>query len=179
LISQEAYWNLRPKGKPKFAAKRMRHWTRMDTGTLLWLVVLTVLPLAAALFAGAFGLLDQLGKGGLSLEDKPLPARPASVPSPSDPGSRLEREQEIRQLVEARRDRQLRRGEPPVDVEAEVARLLAIDVEPGSEEERQDLALREEVRQLVIARNERRLARGEVPLDVEAEIDRQLRDIGA
>jgi hypothetical protein len=142
----------------------------VEFGTVLWIIVLVVAPVAAALFAGAFGVLDQLGTGGLSIDEVP--------PSPSTPAptARLEREAEIRQLVQARHDRQLARGEQPVDVEAEVSRLLDLDPE-GPAEDRRDAALREEVRQLVVARNERRAARGEPALDVEAEIDRQLRDI--
>ena len=65
--------------------------------------------------------------------------------------------------------RRAARGEAPLDVEAELARLTAPAVDP---------ALREEVRDLVIARNARREARGEPPLDVDAEIERQLRDLG-
>jgi hypothetical protein len=139
------------------------------------LIVLTVLPLAAVLFAGAFGLLEQLGQGGLSIDDAPPPPPPGVLAGSS--ASPLEREEEIRQLVQARHDRELARGEAPVDVDAEVRRLLALDPSGAPEGERQDAALRDEVRQLVIARNERRAARGEAPLDIEAEIDRQLRDI--
>jgi len=145
----------------------------MDSGTLIVLIVLIVLPIAAVLFVGAFGLLEQLGQGGLSIEDAPLPP----VRSPQTAGGRMERDEEIRQLVQARHDRQLARGEQPVDVEREVTRLLAIDLDAGPEPERQEAALREEVRQLVVARNERRIARGQPPLDVEAEIERQLRSL--
>jgi hypothetical protein len=139
------------------------------------LIVLVILPIAAVLFVGAFGLLDDLGKGGLAIDERP----PTPAPPPHSPAARMEREEEIRQMVQARHDRQLARGEAAVDVEAEVVRLIDLDTDPGSEPERQDAALREEVRQLVIARNERRAARGEPPLDVEAEIERQLRSIGA
>ena len=139
---------------------------------MIVLIVLVALPVAAVLFAGAFGLLDQLGRGGLSTLDR-TPAPPPSLPPP--PASALEREEEIRQLLEARRDRQIARGEQPLDLDREVSRLLEIGTEPPIGE-RQDSALREEVRQLVIARNERRLAKGKPPLDVEAEIDRQLSD---
>ena len=67
-----------------------------------------------------------------------------------------EREADIRQLVQARHDRGVARGEPPLDVEAEVDRLMALDPAAQPEADQQDAALREEVRQLVIARNERR-----------------------
>jgi hypothetical protein len=147
----------------------------MDFGTVLVLVVVAVLPVAAVLFAGAFGLLEQLGKGGLSTLDR-VPSSP--VPPPLTAAGRLEREAEIRQLLQARHDRQVARGQRPIDVETEVTHLLELETEPGSEEQRQDSALREEIRQLVIARNERRMARGEPLLDVDAEIERQLRDIG-
>jgi hypothetical protein len=97
------------------------------------------------------------------------------------------REPEIRQLVQARHDRQAGRGEEPVDIEAEVERLVALDpiddplsgpgLSVAAEKGRQDAALRVEVRQLVIARNERRAARGEPPLDVELEVERQMADL--
>ena len=80
-------------------------------------------------------------------------------------------EKEIRQLVEAKSARRQARGEPALDVEAEVAALMG---PPAGA----DSALREEVRQLVVARNERRMRRGEEPLNVEAEVDRQLRELG-
>jgi hypothetical protein len=141
----------------------------VDFGTVIVLIVLVVLPIAAVLFVGAFGLLDQLGRGGLSTEDKvPTPA-----PPPGSAAAKAEREAEIRQLVQARSDRRLGRGEAPLDVDAEVARLLDVGSEPAG----QDRELREEVRQLVLARNERRIARGEPPFDIEAEIDRQLESL--
>jgi hypothetical protein len=140
----------------------------------LLLVVLMGLPIAAILFAGAFGLLDELGRGSLFTEEPPAPSPPLSSPA-----GRFEREEEIRQLLQARSDRRVARGEPGLDVEAEVQRLLQSDEEmmPGVHD--RDAALREEVRQLVVARNERRFARGEPPLDVDEEIERQLRDAGA
>jgi hypothetical protein len=153
-------------------------------GTVIWIVVLVVAPVAAIMFAGAFGLLDQLGRGDLALDD--APRRPG--PRPGSPLAHAEREAEIRQLVQARHDRAAIRGENPLDVESEVSRLLALDPQDdpqknptaGADQKgRQDEALREEVRQLVISRNDRRAGRGEPPLDVEAEVDRQLRDLGA
>ncbi len=152
----------------------------MEFGTVIWIVMLVIAPVAAVLFAGAFGMLDQLGRGGLAIEESPPPTRRGpNGPRPGGALARAEREAEIRQLVQARHDRQAERGEQPVDVEAEVARLVALDPEsdpaadPG-EKHRQDAALRVEIRQLVIARNERRAARGQPPLDVEAEIERQM-----
>jgi hypothetical protein len=143
-----------------------------QTGTVLMIIVLVVLPIAAVLFAGAFGLLEELGRGGLAIDDRP----PLPAPPPTSPAARMERETEIRQLVQARHDRQAARGEEPLDVDSEVSRLLALDQEAGPPDQG-DAALRAEVRQLVIARNDRRAARGEPPLNVEAEIERQLRSI--
>jgi len=146
----------------------------MDFGTVIWILVLVVAPIAAILFAGAFGILDQLGRGGMALEE--VPQRPA--PLPNSPAARVEREIDIRQLVQARHDRSLARGEPGIDVDAEVDRLMALDPALAPEADQQDRALREEVRQLVVARNERRQRQGKPPLDVEAEVERQLRELG-
>jgi hypothetical protein len=84
------------------------------------------------------------------------------------PAAQLERDEEVRQMLEARNARRRRRGEPEVDVETELARLTAIaDADAGGE-------LRDEIRQLVIARNHRRARKGLAPLDVETEIAREL-----
>ena len=76
-------------------------------------------------------------------------------------------------MLEAKSYRRQRRGEPPLDVDSEVARLLepGAAADPGLDE-----SLRAEVRELVVARNERRMRAGSPPLDVEAETERQLRD---
>ena len=75
-------------------------------------------------------------------------------------------------MLEARSYRLQRSGQQPIDVDAEVKRLLdSAGQRPSVDEE-----LREEVRRLVIAGNERRLRRGQEPLDVEAETERQLAD---
>jgi hypothetical protein len=145
----------------------------VDFGTVIWIVVVVIAPLAAILVAGAFGLLDQLGRGGLFVDERP----PQPAPAANSPAAVAEREADIRQLVQARSDRRRARGEDGLDVEAEVARLMELDPSAQPEEEQQDAALREEVRQHVIARNARRAARGQPPLDVEAEVARQLRDL--
>jgi hypothetical protein len=82
-------------------------------------------------------------------------------------------EEEARQMLEARSYRLERSGGQPLDVEAEVRRLLDAD---AGEAPTIDEELRQEVRRLVIAGNERRMRRGEQPLDVEAETERQLAD---
>jgi hypothetical protein len=79
------------------------------------------------------------------------------------------REAEIRQMLEARNARRLRRGQEPLDVEAELAALDRPSV---------DAALLAEIRDLVEARNARRARQGKPPLDVEDEIRRQLGDLG-
>jgi hypothetical protein len=155
-----------------FSAFRCHTWS-VDFGTVIWIVVLVVAPLAAILFAGAFGLLDQLGRGGLYVDERP----PRPAPLANSPAARAEREADIRQFVQARSDRRRARGEAGLDVDAEVERLMELDPSIQPEEDQQDAALRAEVRQLVIARNERRAARGQPPLDVEEEVDRQLRDL--
>jgi hypothetical protein len=145
----------------------------VDFGTVIWIIVLVVAPIAAVLFAGAFGILEQLGRGGMAMEERSH--RPAPVAN--SPAAVAERKADIRQLVQARHDRAVARGEPALDVEAEVDRLMALDPSAQPESEQQDAALREEVRQLVVARNDRRAARGEPLLDVESEVDRQLQDL--
>ena len=141
----------------------------MSSGLAVLVVVVSVVGIIGAIFAvaGTGRLYDQVGKGSFSLDRAP------EGPPPDTPASRAEAEAEIRQFVEAKSARREARGEPPLDVEAEVQALLS---GPG---QGVDDALRDEVRQLVISRNERRIARGEEPLDVEAEVERQLRDAGA
>jgi hypothetical protein len=86
--------------------------------------------------------------------------------APRAPAAGRQRDEEVRQMLEARNARRRRRGEPEVDVEAELARLTALADADGE--------LRDEIRQLVIARNHRRARKGLAPLDVDAEIAREL-----
>ncbi len=79
-------------------------------------------------------------------------------------------------MLEAKAYRQSARGETPIDVEAELERLLA-EAASAPAPAAGDAELREEVRQLVVARNDRRQRQGKEPLDVEAEVARQLRDL--
>jgi hypothetical protein len=141
---------------------------KVESGLAVVVIVVSILGIVGAVvaFVGSGKLYDQVGKGGLSIERDP-----AAGPPPGSAAARAEAEAEIRQLVEAKSARREARGQPPLDVDAEVAAL--------TQPQGQDEALRDEVRQLVIARNERRVRRGEEPLDVEAEVDRQLRDLGA
>ncbi len=118
---------------------------------------------------GGGSLYDRIGAGGLSREED----YSARAPAADSPAGRAEREREIRQMLGARSERLVRKGSPPLDVEAELARLLA----EGEPEHAHDAELLLEVRQLVIARNERRLRAGEEPLDVEAEVARTLAEL--
>jgi hypothetical protein len=141
----------------------------VESGLALVVIGVTILGIIGAVvaFVGTGKLYEQVGKGDFALDRDPG----MSGPAPGSAAARAEAEVEIRQLVEAKSARREARGEPPLDVDAEVAALTR----PQGHDE----ALRDEVRQLVIARNERRLRRGEEPLDVEPEVDRQLRDLGA
>jgi hypothetical protein len=138
-------------------------------GIVLILVVgvAVVIAIVAAFTMG--DLYGSIGKGGLSMDE---PDRGSGGAAPGSPAARAEAETEIRQMVEARNEHRARRGEEPLDVEAELAKLTR--GAPAGHDE----ALRDEVRQLVVAGNERRERRGEEPLDVEAEVDRQLRELG-
>lgn len=100
------------------------------------------------------------GKHHLVMDSEQPRGRPAA---PTVSGA--ERDDEIRQMLEARNARRRRRGEPEVDIEAELARLTVPQI---------DDELRSEIRDLVMARNHRRARRGQPPLDVEAEIEREI-----
>jgi hypothetical protein len=135
-------------------------------------VSIAAIVVAVIVAVSSGGLYDRIGRGGtFGLDsDASISGRPG--PAPGSAAARAEADAEIRQLVEAKSARREARGEPPLDVEAEIAALS----QPAAPA---DAELREEVRQLVVARNDRRVARGQEPLDVEAEVDRQLRDLGA
>ena len=95
------------------------------------------------------------------------------APAHDSPAARAEQETEIRQMLGARSDRLVRAGEPALDIDVEVARLLA----PAGESKERDPAIVEEVRQLVTARNERRERQGLAPLDVDEEVERTLAEL--
>jgi len=138
----------------------------VDNGTVLVLITVLVLPIAAVAFARSGGAWRRIGKGDFAIEQEPAPRHPEPAHV-----ERAVQEAEARQMLEARSYRLQRAGQPPLDVEAEVRKLLegTGDGAPSVDDE-----LRDEVRRLVIAGNERRLRRGQEPLDVEAETNRQL-----
>jgi hypothetical protein len=134
-------------------------------------VVLGVVAVSAAVavvaLAGAGKAYDEIGKGGLSLRDGS--ERPAGD---AVSGGVAVRDEEVRQMLEARSARRVARGQAPLDVDAELRRVTASTAAV-------DPQLRDEVRQLVVARNARHVRHGRDPLDVEAEVERELRDLGA
>ncbi|HEX6229555.1 MAG TPA: hypothetical protein VFZ41_08875 [Solirubrobacterales bacterium] len=143
----------------------------VESGTVLMLITLAVLPIAAISFALSGKAWRGVGKGRFAIEQEARP-RPTADPPPVD---RAVQEAEARQMLEAKAYRRARRGEPPIDVEAELRSLL--EGPGGANPAGEDPELRSEVRRLVIARNERRMRRGEPPLDVEAETERQLANL--
>lgn len=170
---------------PPASASGLSHNQRMTfTFVVVGAVVLFTLVGVVSWLAGG-SVYDRIGEGGLTAG----PGQGGMPPGPA-PGSeaeRIEREQEIRQMLQARSDRLVRGGAEPLDIEAELARLSepgqgaadaagAAPGEPGPPG-KHDAGLAEEVRQLVVARNERRARRGEQPLDVEAEVQRTLAEL--
>jgi hypothetical protein len=132
-------------------------------------VALFVLVGVGSFLAGG-SLYDKIGEGGLSTG---TPTHPTGPPAGS-PLARAEREMEIRQMLQARSDRQVRMGGEALDIDAELALLEQPD---GDSVGKHDPALTEEVRQLVVARNERRVRSGEEPMDVEEEVQRTLHEL--
>ena len=134
-------------------------------GTVLIAACVVAIVVAAVSYWGTGRLYRGIGRGELSMDHE------AEGRSPAPVASQAEAREEIRQMLEAKSARLEARGEPPLDVEAELAAL-----ESGSPQH--DPSLREEVRQLVIARNARLRRQGKEPLDIEAEVERQLRALG-
>jgi hypothetical protein len=148
-----------------------------STGKSLAVLLFTgvAAPLAGLLLWRIAGGWDSVGKGPFAIEQElPLGLRHRGQPvRPVDPAIQAA---EVRQMLRAKSERRLQRGEAPLDVEAEATRLLASEKAPASAGARQDAELRAEVHQLVVTRNERRMRKGMEPLDVEAETERQLAD---
>jgi hypothetical protein len=135
-------------------------------------VAITFALLLALLFAFSRGsgdsAYDRIGAGGIPREDDYEAG--AAAAAPESPAAQAEREREIRQMLGARSERLVRSGQPALDIEAELARLLG----GGQATSTRDAALVAEVRQLVVARNERRVRQGMEALDVDAEVARTL-----
>jgi hypothetical protein len=133
-------------------------------GTVVIVLALVAVVVAVASYWGSGRLYGGLGKDSLGMDHDERGPTAAAGPQSA------EAQEEIRQMLEAKSARREARGEPPLDVDAELASLM-------QEAPETDPALRDEVRQLVVARNERRARQGKEPLDVEAEVERQLRDL--
>ncbi len=141
-------------------------------GTIAFSLVMSLLFLLTRGDSGS--LYDHIGAGGISREGDY--AGGAGAPAPDSPVAQAEREREIRQMLGARSERLVRSGQPALDVDAELARLLAGE-RGGRASDQRDPGLLAEVRQLVIARNERRVRQGMEPLDVEGEVARTLEEL--
>jgi hypothetical protein len=147
----------------------------LSNGEAIVVIVLAAIPIGLTAFVvGARKAYDEIGKGAFGL-DREAPPSGLTGGSGSAPASKEAREAEVRQLLEAKAYRQSARGETPLDVDAELDRLLNEPAPTGKLA--QDRQLVEEVRQLVEARNQRRIRQGKEPLEVEAEVQRQLRDL--
>jgi len=146
-----------------------------ELSTVLILLVVVVVPIAAIAFSRSGSGLKELGKGTFAI-DREEPAKRGGPPPPTDP---LAREEEVRQMVEAAAFRRRQRGDEVPDTEAEIQRLLSGGEVSGAEPVDPEMAqIRSEIRELVIANNDRRLRRGEEPLDIESEVDKRLREWG-
>jgi hypothetical protein len=132
-------------------------------------------PIAGLLFRRVAGSWDSIGKGPFAIEAE-LPLVPRYLAQPGRSVDPAIRAAEVRQMLQAKSERQKRRGETPIDIDAETTRLLAPADDTSGTGGGQDAELRAEVRQLVVSRNERRMRKGLSPLDVEAETERQLAD---
>lgn len=129
-----------------------------------------IMSLVFLLTRGSDSVYDQIGQGGISRESDYGAGAPAASGCAA---AQAEREREIRQMLSARSERLVRRGQPALDIDAELARLLAGEQAPAP----RDAGLLAEVRQLVLARNERRARQGLQPLDVDAEVARTLDEL--
>lgn len=98
----------------------------------------------------------------------------AFAPTTGDPGveSPEMREDDVRQMLEARNRRRIARGESPADVDAELRDLLSGPGEPAV-----DGDVRAEVEAIVGARHARRRRRGRPEGDFEAEVEELIRSI--
>lgn len=130
-------------------------------GTVLFVVVVIGVVVAGITLATSGTAYEEIGKGGLFGDDGP----PATG---GGGGGTAVRDEEIRQMLQARSDRRVRKGEAPLDLDAEFAALTRTRVDPQ---------LLAEIRELVESRNRRRARQGKEPLDVEAEIARQIDDL--
>ena len=127
--------------------------------TVVFVVAFLAGAVAIYLLVGSGRIFGQVGGNGLDARDG-TPGGDTDAPG--------EREQDIREMLEARNAHRERRGEDTPDLDEELAGLLHAPADDG---------LREELRELVVARNHRRARNGLEPLDVEVEVERRMREL--
>lgn len=140
-------------------------WMQDAFGIVIFVVMVVGGVIAVLTLVTRESAYKQIGKGGLNDGTDRAPTEPMS-----GAGFEAVRDDEVRQMLEARNVRRTRQGKPALDVEDELARLTA--ARPAA-----DPALEGEVRSLVQARNRRRVKQGKAPLDVEEEVRRQLAEL--
>jgi hypothetical protein len=110
--------------------------TDVDHGTVLILITLVVLPIAAIAFARSGRAWRSIGRGPYAIDADLPPVRTPRAHQVFDlfdgeldahggRESRATKEAEVRQMVEAKAYMRSRRGDQPLDVDAEVERRLA------------------------------------------------------
>jgi hypothetical protein len=129
-------------------------------GVVIWVVCITAAVIAVVALLSTRKTWEDFGKDRLLLDSEAPPG-----PRSGSASALRERDEEIRQMLEARNARRVRRGEEPIDVEQELSRLTTPSIDPE---------LRQEIRDLIKARNYRRARAGKPPLDVEAEVEREI-----
>ncbi len=143
----------------------MRHTYPMQSAfaTVIWIVCGVGIVLAFAALVTARKTWEDYGRHRM-VSDR----ESGSTSRPGSAAALAERDTEIRQMLEARNARRVRRGEEPLDIEQELRQLVGPRI---------DSELRAEIRDLVVARNHRRTMRGKPPLDVEREIEREIAEL--
>jgi hypothetical protein len=139
-------------------------------GIVLFAVVAVAALVAVVTLVTSGRGYDQIGRGGLSLRDgADHPGDDRADGAAGAAAAAREREDDIRQMLEARNELRRRHGRQPVDVEAELRALDRAAADPE---------LEAEIRAHVVARSERLERQGSEPLDVDAEVARRLRGLG-
>jgi hypothetical protein len=100
--------------------------TAVENGHVLILITLITLPVALIAFVDSRKAWRSIGRGPYAI-DPDLP--PRSVRPPASPVSPETQEAEVRQMLEAQSYHRQRRGEEPLDVEAETERRLTDPIE--------------------------------------------------
>lgn len=102
-----------------------------EKGAVVLLVTGVVAPLIGLLLRRVSGGWDEIGRGPFSMQHEPQAARRPAAAAPGltgfaeeEPVDREAQKAEVRQMLEAKAERQRRQGDDPIDVEAEVRRLL-------------------------------------------------------